>query len=215
MAGPDWEEQVLAHSKLERVFLTNDFDDPLEGFDTHRYIPCLRTDDLVFHLANEVRARLAKAPAWNRPRRESLRGGDRQAVRAFHQPGARGVRDLAAARLSPAPVEDAYRPSRPQACWPGAQDAGGQSRRTLSGFVFWTLAECARARLPFDLMIGVNRRRLRGGVYQGQDLYDSRTSLIQYRELFNAFPQVTFPDLGAGATTTRSWSATPGSSPTW
>ena len=29
--------------------------------------------------------------------------------------------------------------------------------------------------------------------YQGRDLYDSRVSLIQYRELFNAFPQVTFP----------------------
>ena len=43
-------------SKLEQVFLTNDFDDPLEGFDTNRYIPCLRTDDLVFHLAKpEVR----------------------------------------------------------------------------------------------------------------------------------------------------------------
>jgi glucuronate isomerase len=42
-------------------------------------------------------------------------------------------------------------------------------------------------------MIGVNRAVYTGGVYQGQDLYDSRVSLIQYRELFNAFPQVTFP----------------------
>ena len=42
-------------------------------------------------------------------------------------------------------------------------------------------------------MIGVNRAVYRGGVYQGQDLYDSRVSLIQYSELFNAFPQVTFP----------------------
>ena len=31
------------------------------------------------------------------------------------------------------------------------------------------------------------------GVYQGQDLFDQRTSLIQYAELFNAFPEVTFP----------------------
>src|SRR5262249_15784153 len=42
MAQPDWEEQVLHRSKLEKVFLTNDFDDPLEGFDTSRYVPCLR-----------------------------------------------------------------------------------------------------------------------------------------------------------------------------
>ena len=42
-------------------------------------------------------------------------------------------------------------------------------------------------------MIGVNRAVYPSGVFQGQDLYDSRVSLIQYEELFNAFPQVTFP----------------------
>ncbi len=62
MAAPDWEQQVLDQSRLEQVFLTNDFDDPLTGFDSSRYIPCLRTDDLVFHLAKPaVRQRLAKA----------------------------------------------------------------------------------------------------------------------------------------------------------
>ena len=59
--------------------------------------------------------------------------------------------------------------------------------------VFWMLAEhCREFHLPFDLMIGVNRRVYRDGVYQGQDLFDQRTSLIQYAELFNAFPEVTF-----------------------
>src|ERR1019366_6734707 len=62
MAQPDWEEQVLRKSHVEKIFLTNDFDDPLEGFDTKRYVPCLRTDDLVFHLDKPaVRERLAKA----------------------------------------------------------------------------------------------------------------------------------------------------------
>ena len=59
--------------------------------------------------------------------------------------------------------------------------------------VFWMLAEhCQAFRLPFDLMIGVNRRVFEEGVYQGQDLFDQRTSLIQYAKLFNAFPSVTF-----------------------
>jgi glucuronate isomerase len=67
-------------------------------------------------------------------------------------------------------------------------------RRRISHFVFTLLAEfCAEFRLPFDLMIGVNRSVYRDGVYQGQDLYDSRVSLTQYQELFNRFPQVTFP----------------------
>ena len=64
----------------------------------------------------------------------------------------------------------------------------------VSRFVFWTLAEyCAEFRLPFDLMIGVNRRVYPDGVFQGQDLFDQRVSLIQYQALFNAFPQVKFP----------------------
>ena len=62
MAQPDWSRQVLQRSRIEAVFLTNEFDDPLEGFDTSVYIPCLRTDDLVFHLAKrEVRERLERA----------------------------------------------------------------------------------------------------------------------------------------------------------
>ena len=65
---------------------------------------------------------------------------------------------------------------------------------TISCFVFWKLTEmCAEHRLPFDLMIGVNRRVYESGVFQGQDLFDQRTSLILYQKLFNAFPQVTFP----------------------
>ncbi|MAT14680.1 MAG: amidohydrolase, partial [Planctomyces sp.] len=62
MSESDWEQQVLKQSKLEQVYLTNDFDDPLEGFDTNLYVPCLRTDDLVFHFTKQTtRERLAKA----------------------------------------------------------------------------------------------------------------------------------------------------------
>ena len=41
-------------------------------------------------------------------------------------------------------------------------------------------------------MIGVNRRVYERGVFQGLDLFDQRTSLIQYAKLFNAMPKVTF-----------------------
>src|SRR4030095_656183 len=65
---PDWAQQVLKTSGIEAVFLTNDFDDPLEGFDTSVYIPCLRTDDLVFHLANpRVQKRLASCTGMAAP----------------------------------------------------------------------------------------------------------------------------------------------------
>jgi glucuronate isomerase len=170
MSQPDWEEQVLRKSNIEKVFLTNDFDDPLKGFDTARYVPCLRTDDLVFHLDKpEVRLRLAKTTGIEVGDTASLRRAVRMLFAHFTLRGARAC----AISLPPGftPV-------------PGQEGPEG---------VFWMLAEyCRDFGLPFDLMIGVNRRVYRAGVHQGQDLFDQRTSLIQYTELFNAFPEVTF-----------------------
>ena len=48
--GEAWDREVWQASKLEAVFLTNEFDDSLDGWDTAAYVPCLRTDDLVLKL---------------------------------------------------------------------------------------------------------------------------------------------------------------------
>jgi glucuronate isomerase len=172
MAQPDWEQQVLRKSNIEKVFLTNDFDDPLEGFDTNRYVPCLRTDDLVFHLDKpEVRQRLAKATGMEVGDGATLKKAIRKLFEHFTRRGARAC----AISLPPDFV-----PAR-------AADAKHHHH------AFWLLAEhCREFKLPFDLMIGVNRRVYPGGVHQGMDLFDQRTSLIQYAELFNAFPEVPF-----------------------
>jgi glucuronate isomerase len=166
MARPDWENEVLRRSNIEKVFLTNDFDDSLEGFDTKRYIPCLRTDDLVFHLDKpEVRRRLAQATGIEGCDAINLRKAIRKLFEHFTARGAKACAISLPPDFTPRAGSDP----------------------------FWLLAEhCREFHLPFDLMIGVNRRVFRAGVYQGQDLFDSRTSLIQYAELFNAFPDVTF-----------------------
>jgi glucuronate isomerase len=165
MAQPDWPEQVLRRSNIEKVFLTNDFDDPLEGFDTARYVPCLRTDDLVFRPDDPaVRERLARATGVEVGDPASLRRALLALFEHFTRRGARACAISLPPDFVPAP-----------------------------GSVFWALAEhCRDFGLPFDLMLGVNRRVYPAGVHQGQDLFDQRTSLIQYAGLFNAFPEVTF-----------------------
>jgi glucuronate isomerase len=195
MAEPGWANEVLRKSHLEAVFLTNDFDDPLEGFDTRTYIPCLRTDDLVFHLAEaSVRERLEKATGSSLSDRSSLRTAIGQIFEHFVAHGARACAislppDFAPRRIAPGAAEGAIERLVQQ----GAQ-VDAETRRTVACEVFWTLTEyCAELQLPFDLMIGVNRSVYPEGMVQGQDLFDSRVSLIQYRELFNAFPQVVFP----------------------
>lgn len=194
MAQPDWEQQVLKQSKLEQVFLTNDFDDPLEGFDTKLYVPCLRTDDLVFHLSkSETRDRLARATQMDIGCARTLKESIGTLFIHFVSKGARACAISLPPDFSPVSVTADQADSAVRSLYAGTELSCEESR-IVSQFVFWTLAEyCAEHQLPFDLMIGVNRRVYEAGVYQGQDLYDKRTSLILYKELFNAFPKVTFP----------------------
>jgi glucuronate isomerase len=194
LAQPDWEQQVLDRTKLDSVFLTNNFDDPLEGFDTERYIPCLRTDDLVFHLDKpETTARLQQATGLEVGDMKSLRDALGKLFQHFASKGARACSISLPPRFAPVRVGQDHA-DRALANIRRAEPWIEGDRQILANCVFWMLADyCHDYKLPFDLMIGVNRAVYRAGVYQGQDLFDSRTSLIQYGELFNAFPDVTFP----------------------
>ncbi|MBI3863617.1 MAG: glucuronate isomerase [Planctomycetia bacterium] len=194
LSSPGWENRVLDQSGLDAIFLTNDFDDPLAGFDTSRYIPCLRTDDLVFHLTkSETRTRLAVATNVDVGSPADFERALGVLFGHFVAAGARACAISLPPEFEATPVGPATAGKLLTAIAKGTE-LGLDERNILAQYVFWKLAEkCAELRLPFDLMIGVNRRVYEAGVYQGQDLFDSRCSLIQYRRLFNAFPQVTFP----------------------
>ncbi|HEV8061333.1 MAG TPA: glucuronate isomerase, partial [Gemmataceae bacterium] len=182
MAAADWETRVLERSNIEKIFLTNDFDDPLQGFDTNRYVPCLRTDDLVFHFdKQEVRERLARATGVEPRDAKGMRDSLARLFDHFTKNGARACAISLPPDFTPGP--------RSEQEFADDMKASGRCREG----VFWVLAElCQDYGLPFDLMIGVNRRIYEQGVFQGQDLFDQRTSLIQYAKLFNSFPDVTF-----------------------
>jgi len=195
MASAEWAEHVLAASRLEAVFLTNNFDDPLEGFDTRRFVPCLRTDDLVFHLSKPaVLDRLQRASGQTVADVSSLRTAIGRLFEHFQAKHARACAISLPPDFAPSRVSDGRASTALDAVLLRKAEASEADQRAVSHFVFWTLAEhCAEFRLPFDLMIGVNRGVYEAGVFQGQDLYDSRVSLIQYKPLFNAFARVIFP----------------------
>lgn len=196
MQSAEWPQMVLDQSNVEAVFLTNDFDDDLKGFDTNTYIPCLRTDDLVFHLAKyQTRQRLEACTGISLDGSlVSLRDSLKQLFERFVAAGARACAISLPPSFQPTPVSDGRAATALDEIIRKGALADEAHQVALSRRVFWTLAElCDEFGLPFDLMIGVNRGVYAGGVYQGQDLYDSRVSLIQYRELFNSFPQVKFP----------------------
>ncbi|MGL5094154.1 MAG: glucuronate isomerase, partial [Planctomycetia bacterium] len=185
LADPNWTETVFRKTNLEAIFLTNDFDDPLENFDTARYVPCLRTDDLVFKLSDpDVRQRLVAATGvvpggWN-----SIGAALDVLFERFVTNGARACAvslppDFAPVRPAAADVEAAMHALLHK----GPSD---DEKRTVSYAVFYSLADrCEDYNLPFDLMIGVHRGVYVDGVHQGRDLFDKSTSLYQYRALFN------------------------------
>ena len=196
MGSAEWPQMVLDQSNVEAVFLTNDFDDALSGFDTDTYIPCLRTDDLVFHLGkSSTRDRLSACSGVELDGSlSSLRESLHQRFEHFVSHGARACAISLPPSFEPTRVSDGRATTALQEVLRKGPTADDSHQAALSRRVFWTLAElCDEFGLPFDLMIGVNRGVYGSGVFQGQDLYDSRVSLIQYRELFNAFPQVKFP----------------------
>jgi glucuronate isomerase len=192
--GASWDRTVWTKSQLETCFLTNDFDDPLEGWDTTKYVPCLRTDDLVLKL-HEPRTveRLRKATDVDVHDCATLR----QAIGTlFERFVARGARACA---ISLPPSFAPLRPTPKQAVTPVRRalhqmDLRPEEHNDVRRLVFWTLAEfCAEFRLPFDLMIGPIRDVYPAGVAGGRDLFDRRVSLHDYRELFNHFSGVMFP----------------------
>lgn len=191
MAAPDWIEQVFEKSGLDALFLTNDFDDPLEGFDAKRYIPCLRTDDLVFHLdQSSVQKRLAASTGCGPDRI------DKALDVLFERFVERGA---CACAISLPPDFEPIRPPAGELESALARCARGgglsdEDLRVVRSGVFYLIADhCEEFGLPFDLMIGVRRGVYEAGVPQGRDLFDQRTSLYDYRRLFNEKSNVVFP----------------------
>jgi glucuronate isomerase len=192
--GSAWDREVWHKTQLEAVFLTNDFDDPLEGWDTRRYVPCLRTDDLVLKL-HEPRTveRLRQATNVDVQDYASLRLALGALFQYFVSHGAR------ACAISLPPDFAPHRPTPKRAVTPirralHQMDLRADEHDDIRRLMLWTLAEfCAEYHLPFDLMIGPIRNIYPAGVAGGRDLFDRRVSLADYRALFNHFAGVTFP----------------------
>jgi glucuronate isomerase len=192
--GASWDREVWTKTHLEAVFLTNDFDDPLEGWDTRKYVPCLRVDDLVLKLHEPATVdRLRRTSGVDVQDYATLRQAIGAVFERFVQKGARACAislppDFAPHRASPKRAITPVRRALHQ------MDLRADEHAEVRCVVLWTLAElCAEFRMPFDLMIGPIRNIYPAGVAGGRDLFDRRVSLADYRDLFNHFSSVTFP----------------------
>ena len=196
MGGPDWERRVLETCNLDKVFVTNAFDDPLEGFDTARYVPCLAADELVFHLDRpEVRERLGRVTGLDAADAGSLREAVASRFEHFGRRGAHAVTIVLPPHFAPLPVSEGEfaRALAAVARQGGGAAPAADARLACAHGAFRVVVEqCAEFHLPLQLMVGMSYRALQRGGVRPPDLFDHRTPLFQYAELFREFASVTF-----------------------
>ena len=184
---------VLAKSNLEKVFLTNRFDEDLSAVDRTVFVPCLRTDDLVFQLADaEVRHRLAAKTGTQVGSTGDLQSAVAWLMRYFVQAGAGSAAISLPPDFSPAaPDEKAAEKALAKAL--RGKALSENESRALAVFAFDAVANaCRQFKKPFQLMIGVVRNVYPAGVANGRDLLSKRGSLVDYADLFRRYPDVDF-----------------------
>jgi glucuronate isomerase len=178
---------------IEKVFLTNRFDEDLGGVDREVFVPCLRTDDLIFQLADaEVRRRLAAKTGIEVASADGLRDAVGWLMRYFTQHGAASAAASLPPNFVPAAPDEAVA-GKAIAKAARGRDLVADERRAVAAFALDVVAEaCRQFRKPFQLMIGVIRNLYPAGVEGGRDLLSKRGSLADYAGLFMRYPQVTF-----------------------
>ena len=190
---PERYRAVLARSNLEKVFLTNRFDEDLTNVDREVFVPCLRTDDLVFQLSDkEVRHRLAAKTGIEVRSTDDVRDAVGWLLRYFVQQGAASAAISLPPHFSPrCPDEAAARRALARAL--KGRDLAAAEADALAVFAFDVIAEaCRQSRKPFQLMIGVLRNVYPAGVAGGRDLLSKRGSLLDYADLFRRYPEADF-----------------------
>jgi glucuronate isomerase len=201
MALPDWEARVLRLSNLEKVFVDRKFDDPLEGLEANRYVPCLRADDLVLHFeSTATRDRLQKIVDIEPNDAARMEQALAIIVERFTERGCKACIISLPGSFVPWRVPDADidrvlgELTRPRArLEPTRSEYFLEQRRLLGYSVLWRLAElCNDFKLPLHLMLAPARGLYQRGQKSGQDLFDQRWSLVQFADLFNSFPDLKF-----------------------
>ena len=187
------EREILRLSHIEKVFLTNSFDEDLEAIDTDIFVPSLRADNLVFGLSDrQVRESLERASDTEIRDPQSLTEALECVFGRFVSHGALSVAIGLPPHFRTFAVSHAdFDRLLDKALWDGHLEAGEAA--ALHSAVFFALAGlCRQFGLPMQVMCGALRGAYEHGVPQGTDLPQAGDTLAGLLPAFNAFPQVTF-----------------------
>lgn len=194
MQRPEWREELLAQANISRVFLTNQYNEDLDGLDQSLYVPCLRTEPFVTGI-EDATEREGLARFLGHPL-HSAADLDRAIDKAFryfvdHGMGYAALSSPTNLKTYPVAAEDADRIL--EALHTGAALTPTQREAWRAYAIARVCEACRRYGKPYHLMIGVDRGVYAQGVPSGKDLFESVNSLRGYDYLFNTYWDVSFP----------------------
>ena len=194
MDRPGWAEELIAQADILRVFLTNQYDESLEGLDAGFYTPCLRTEPFVLWMDRTTeREGLGRFLGREVRTIEDFAAAIAKTFDKFvsHGMGYAAMSIPAGFRTGHVANDDAQRLLE-RAVSGSPWDAA--DREAWGMFAMNRICDACRAHgRPFHLMIGVSRDVYEHGVPMGQDLFSSVNSMSGYDYLFNTYPDVRFP----------------------
>ena len=194
MGRPDWRQQMLAQSGISRVFLTNQYDDDLEGLDTGLYGPCLRTEPFILWMDRaDTREQMAAFLGRAIRHTDDVFAAIDKAFAKFvaHGMGYAAMSIPAGFCTDFVADEDAQRLLDKMVAGTVLDDS---ERGIWGAYAMNRMCDaCRKYGKPFHLMIGVNRDVYAHGVPSGTDLFDSVNSMRGYDYIFNTYEDVRFP----------------------
>jgi glucuronate isomerase len=192
-AEPGRAARILEQSRIEKVFLTNDFHEELEGIDTELFVPSLRADTLVFSLGDPaVKEALERVSSVMITDGRTLGAAVGVVAERFKDAGALSLAISLPPGFAAFPVEETDFESALQRALQGRELGAADAANLQSGVLFALAGLCREHGLPFQIMYGVVREAYRHGVPQGRDLPQAGETLRGLLPLLNAFPEVTF-----------------------
>ncbi len=194
MSEAGYLESVIEKSRLKRVYLTNQFDEKLEGFDSDFYRPCLRIDPFSYFVERDnALKRMSERTGVSINDSESFKEALDKTFSYFKEKNFAYVSVSSWPNTVIAPIKKAREDAIIKKVLSGEKLTDPELRDHVS-FSFLTVANlCRKYNVPFHLMIGVDKNVYAQGVEFGDDLVDSVNSMRGYDYLFNNYPDVKFP----------------------
>lgn len=190
---PGRAREILERSRIDKVFLTNNFDEDLGAVDRALFVPSLRADALVFRFHDTaVREALERATGAAPSSAAGLRRALATLVEHFCSAGARSLAISLPPGFSAARVDDGQLSRAIRKAIRAPEGAADEARALQSGTLFALAGCCRDFALPFQIMHGAVRDAYAHAVPQGADLPKAGDTIYGLLPLLNAFPEVTF-----------------------